>query len=89
MEVLRVSTIPSRSFDVRVNESDGKLLLVRGFDAFELDDVAATIWSACDGQRTVEQVIDAVVEAYDIDRPTAQRDVEGFLAQLRDASLLE
>lgn len=84
-----MSSIPSRSFDVRVNESEGKLLLVRGLDAYELDDVEATIWAACDGERTVEQVVDVVVETYDVDRPTAERDVAEFLGQLRDASLLE
>ena len=82
-------TAPVRAFDVRVNEFDGKLLLVRRLDAYELADVEAAIWSACDGEHSVQQIVDVVVGRYDVDAETAERDVVAFLAQLTDAGLLE
>jgi hypothetical protein len=83
-----VADIPDRAFDVRVNSSDGKLLLVRGMDAFELDEIGAVIWRLCDGRRHVEQIAADLTQEYDIDMATARSDVETFVSELRKAQLL-
>ena len=36
-----------------------------------------------------EELIDKLLDEYEIDRETAQRDISGFLQKLREANLLD
>jgi pyrroloquinoline quinone biosynthesis protein D len=80
---------PTRVFDVRVTDHGGRLLLVRGREAFELDDVAALIWSKCDGRTKEDEIVATVAEEYAVDERTAREDLQGFVAELRTKGLLE
>jgi hypothetical protein len=82
-------TRPLRAFDVRVNESNGSLLLVRGMDAFELGDVEAVIWQHCDGTKTVDDIATTLVDEFAVEREVALRDVKAFVSELRSVDLLE
>jgi hypothetical protein len=84
-----VSQNPRRAFDVRTDVNSGSVLLIRGTDAFELDDVGAHIWSLCDGSRATEDVIEEIVGAFEVDQQVASDDVQDFLKQLTRARLLE
>jgi hypothetical protein len=83
-----VTDVPERAFDVRINSADGKLLLVRGMDAFELDEIGAAIWRSCDGQKHLGQIAADLAQEYDVDIDTAQSDVATFVSELRKAQLL-
>jgi Coenzyme PQQ synthesis protein D (PqqD) len=80
---------PLRAFDVRVNESAGSLLLVRGTDAYELRDVESFVWQRCDGARTAEDIAADVVGEFTVDHQDALKDVGSFIEELRNAGLLE
>ncbi|MFF1659162.1 PqqD family protein, partial [Streptomyces sp. NPDC058255] len=80
---------PIRAFDVRSNISEGKVLLVRGREAFEIDDVASTIWSACDGQTSTEQIVSLICSEYQVNEAVAASDVNDFIDSLTKAGLLE
>mgnify|MGYP000888777194 CR=1 FL=1 len=80
---------PERAFDVRVNTIDGKMVLVRGMDAFELDEVSAFVWRSCDGSRGVPEIADLVTSEYDVGREQAMDDITTLVEDMRSAGLIE
>ncbi|MDN4472016.1 PqqD family protein [Demequina zhanjiangensis] len=47
------------------------------------------IWSRIDGDRTEEQIVDELVEAFGAPRDQIARDVREFLAQLLELGLIQ
>jgi hypothetical protein len=43
-------------------------------DLHSFSEVATRIWSLLDGKRTVSQVVDVVVDEFDVDQATAEAD---------------
>lgn len=63
---------------------------VAGFNGMiNLNEAGAFLWQALENDTTPEAVVNALLEQYEVDETTAKNDVEKFIAQLRDASLLE
>ena len=56
---------------------------------FCLDAVAAFVWEHLDGARTLAEVRDAVLDAFDVQRERAETDIQEFVAQLAEASLTQ
>ena len=46
------------------------------------------IWEALQNDVTEEQIVDKLLDVYDVDRETAANDVSAFLSKLRKAGLL-
>lgn len=60
-------------------------LAARGADVdsiYDLNPVAAFIWEQIDGRHDGRAIVAAVVERFDVDAATAERDYLGFLGQL-------
>jgi coenzyme PQQ synthesis protein D (PqqD) len=57
--------------------------VLRGLNA-----VGSRVWDLIDGQRTVEEIIDIIVEEFDVPRGQAAEDVEAFARQLLDKGLV-
>jgi hypothetical protein len=55
---------------------------------FILNEVGAFIWDLLPEAETAEQLIRAVLDAYDIDEASAGADVEEFLESLRKLGIL-
>lgn len=56
--------------------------------AHELNEVASRIWELCDGRRTVREIAQRVVEEFEIDLATAERDAEEFVREMLEGGLL-
>jgi hypothetical protein len=54
-----------------------------------LEGVGAKIWELVQREIRVEEVVNALVAEYAIDRPTCERDVLAFLRQCADRGLIE
>ena len=54
-----------------------------------LNEAGAFLWQLFESDSTVDQVVNAMLEQYDVDEITAKNDVEKFVSQLREASLIE
>ena len=54
-----------------------------------LNDSASFFWDCMINETTEEEVIEKVIEEYDIDKETAKRDIEKFIKMLEDNNLLE
>ena len=54
-----------------------------------LNEAGAFLWQALENDTTPDAVVNALLEQYEVDEATAKKDVEKFIAQLREASLLD
>jgi hypothetical protein len=57
-------------------------------DLHSFNEVGSRIWELIETRRRVAEVVDAIVEEFEIDRPTAQADTLEFLDKLHKRSLL-
>lgn len=53
-----------------------------------LNDTGKFLWEQMKGDVTEEQLLDAMLTAYDIDRETAEKDISAFIDKLKGADLL-
>jgi hypothetical protein len=53
-----------------------------------LNEVGARVWELADG-RTFAEILDILVNEYDVERTQLRRDAEAFLSELHSRSLLE
>ena len=53
-----------------------------------LNPTARTVFLLCDGTRTVDQIAEALVETYDVDRQVAERDARQLVERLVELGLL-
>ena len=54
-----------------------------------LNESGSFFWDCLSKETTIEKVLDAVINEYDVDRQTAQRDIEKFIEMLRSNNLIE
>lgn len=50
---------------------------------------AEFVWNFLLSDRTYEEVLEALLEKYDVDRQTAENDLNSFLSIVRNAGLLD
>jgi hypothetical protein len=85
-----IDLVPVPVADVKVEAIEGELLLYhpRLTKAIYLNPTAAVIWSLCDGQRRVSDIIQLIGESYPDARDQLTQEVFATLAQLRDSGVL-
>lgn len=55
----------------------------------QLNQTASCVWVSCNGQHSVRDIAQKLVDRYDIDEATALKDAEAALQRLAEAGLLE
>lgn len=75
---------------VLAQEAHGTTVLLRLADGgyYALDDVGAFIWSLCDGSRSMDDLVSAVLAEFDAPAEVVRADVRSFLDELADENLL-
>lgn len=53
-----------------------------------LNDTGKFLWEQMKGDTTEEQLLDAMLNTYEIDRETAEKDISAFIDKLKGADLL-
>jgi methyltransferase-like protein len=53
-----------------------------------LNELGTLIWQFCDGTHTIQQIVQVIIEEYEIDRLTAEHDVNEFLQQMAEMQAL-
>ena len=75
---------------LRWDEVEKRYMLVFPEAALMLNETAPEILKLCDGERTVEGIVDALVQRFSgADRKAIEEDVIGFLTRLKARGLLE
>lgn len=62
--------------------------IIKNNGLFSLSETGARIWELLPQADGVKQLVDALLEEYDVDRETLSRDVDEFLDQLRQLEIL-
>jgi hypothetical protein len=55
---------------------------------YTLNEVGTAIWQLIDGQRTFEQIVEAISDEYEVTTEQATLDVSGFLGKLEGEGLV-
>ena len=55
----------------------------------KLNETGRVIWDALVKGAETEEIVEALLAEYDVDRETAAKDVEGFITTLTEANILE
>lgn len=53
-----------------------------------LNPTALALWELCDGETTVEEMVEAICSLFAVAREQATADVQSALAQMRDAGVV-
>jgi len=81
--IRRASTALSRAFEHEV-----AVILPTASAVRVLNEIGARIWALADG-RTFAEVLDVLVNEYDVERIQLRVDAEAFLSELQGRGLLE
>ena len=57
-------------------------------EVHELDETGTFLWAELARERTVQDLVGALCEAYDVEEEAAERDVRDFLALLEEKGLV-
>ena len=78
------------SSEVLFQEVSGELVLLdmASESYFGLDEVGARVWSILGEGQSFGQVLDRLLEEYDVDRATLESDVAALLDSLKEAGLI-
>jgi hypothetical protein len=82
--------VPAQAADVKVEAIEGELLLYhpRHTKAIYLNPSAAVIWSLCDGQRRIGDIIRLIGESYPESKDHLAEEVLATVTHLRDSGVL-
>lgn len=58
-------------------------------NVFTLNETGAFLWELIDGKKNVEDLINAMIEEYDVDNETAKADVFVFLDSMKNYLIIE
>lgn len=72
----------------RIYQEEGVVVLPAGAEVHVLNPVGTRVWELLDGRRTVTDIIEAILEEYEISREEARTDVHAFLASLAEKAMV-
>jgi hypothetical protein len=76
--------LPCRSDRIayRVIGGEALVMVVDRKELHRLNDVGSRVFELCDGQTSVDAIVEAIVREFVVDVPTARADVEHFITEL-------
>ncbi len=75
---------------LRWDEVEKRYMLVFPEAALMLNDTAPEILKLCDGERTIEEIVDSLAQRFSaVDRKVIEEDVVSFLSRIKARGLLE
>ncbi len=91
MSRLSLDTLVAKNSDQiidRVVDSEALLIHLSSGDYFSLDSVGTCIWESIDGSKTIQDLVDLVLEEYNVDSEQAGADVLRLVKKLADEGLV-
>ncbi len=77
--------------DVRYRVVGNEAVVVRqeAAEVVALNAVGARVLELMSDERSIDEVVNALISEYDVDRPTLESDVETFVGEIVEAGILE
>jgi len=72
----------------RVYDDQATIVLPEHAEVNVLNAIGSFIWNGIDGRRTLEEILQELVDHYDISREQAAGDLESFVAELREHGMV-
>jgi len=96
MKKIRMDMIFSHSSDVVSREIDGSLIIVpltagvgdMEDDLFSMNETGTEIWNMLDGEKTVQEVVEALTRQYQAEPGEIKQDVAGIVTELLKRRML-
>jgi len=85
-----LNTVLIKSPDAASRTYDGQatIVLPSRDEVKVLNEIGSRVWDAIDGRRTLAQILESLLEEYDIPREQAERDVLDFVGELRTQGMV-
>lgn len=76
---------------VFAQEVDGEMVLLdmESENYFGLDEVGTAIWQAMQEKETLQEVLEALLEQYEVEAEVLERDLSDFVEKLLECGLVE
>lgn len=76
--------MPCRSERIafRVVGGEALIMVVDRKELHRLNDVGSRVFELCDGQTSIDAIVEAIVREFAVDAPKARADVENFITEL-------
>ncbi len=81
--------IYKKNMFVRWNSVKGDVYIAKGEEAFKIDEIGQIVWNMIDGKTTLEDIIKAIVNKYEVDYNRVVLDVKSFCDDLLTQGLIE
>lgn len=78
----------NEGFTVRAMGDETLILDPNGSAIHVADEVGGFIYSQVDGTRTVSDILESILAAYEIDRETARADLVAFVSEMEKQTIL-
>lgn len=82
MDTLRSYPAPHPQTAGRVIDGEAVIMLAEDSEIQVYNEVGSRIYSLCDGQHAIDEIVTMLVDEYNIDRETATNDVVAFVQEL-------
>jgi len=85
-----LNTVLSKSPDAASRTYDGQatIVLPSRAEVKVLNEIGSKVWDAIDGRRTLAQILETLLEDYEINREQVERDVLDFVGELRTQGMV-
>ena len=83
--------VPRHAADLIWRTLEDEMVIIRPSDGQVrvLNDVAAFAWQMIDGKRSIDDLVEAICGAFDVDKGEAEADLNEFMDQLLDEKLVK
>jgi len=87
---ITTETVISQTEEIVDSNIDGETVMmsIENGKYYGLDDIGSRIWELIEKPVKVSDLIDALLEQFDVDRKTCERDVLKFLNELNEDKIL-
>ena len=88
---ITTDTVISQIEEIVASDIDGETVMmsIENGKYYGLDDIGSRIWELIERPVKVSDLIDTLLERFDVDRETCERDVLKFLNELNDDKVLK
>lgn len=85
-----LNQFPQQNPDTPARSIDGEALVITPHDSHlhTLNATATAIWDLADGARSLEEIVDVVVERFEVSRDVAVADARAFVEEATSRGLL-
>lgn len=82
--------VPVRNIDIVWRNLDGEAVLLNPHNGkyFGMNAVGCSFWEKIDGERTIDEVIDMLLEEYNVDRATLASDINELARSLEKFNII-